>query len=219
MDESKGPPKPAELIARLRQPRTQLALLAGLLGAVVLFILLTDVATGGDTKPPPALGFSIQGTPGARQVIVPTLAPLDTPTPAAGPTATPSSQTDALARDAERLQDLALIEAALAKYRDRFGEYPSTGGNTQTMCAYKDLDKGCDLKKVLDKNQEGILEDPLGEPVGNGYWYSSDGKSYYTIWMLREGPGNPGDPVCPKATPHLENKGALFCVTEGSAPQ
>ena len=215
MAESKGPPELAELIARLRRPRAQLALLVALLGVIVLAVLITDVATGGDTKPPPALGFSIQGTPGARTVIVPTLAPMETPTPLPAATPTASSQADALARDAKRLQDLALLEAALAKYHDRNGEYPSTGGNTQTMCAYKDLDKGCDVKKVLDKGQEGILEDPLGEPLVNGYWYTSDGQSY-TIWMLREGPGNPGDPICPEATPHLEEKGALFCVTVGS---
>jgi len=211
--ESKGPPELRELIARLRQPRTQFALLVGLLGAVVLFILLTDVATGGDTTTPPALGFGIQGTPGARQVIVPTLAPIETPTPVVAVTPTPSSQADALARDAKRLQDLASLEATLAKYRDKFGEYPDTNSNIQTMCAYKELDKGCDLTKVLSKDEQGILADPLGEPVGNGYWYASDGKTFYTIWMMREGPGGPGQPVCPEVIPHLKEKGALFCVT------
>jgi len=216
--ESKGPPELAEFTARLRQPRTQLALLGGLLGVIVLAILLTDLATGGDTEPPPALGSSLQVTPGARTVIVPTLAPIETPTPVIAATPTPSSEADALARDAQRLQDLALLQAALAKYRDRFDEYPDTDANIQTMCAYKELDKGCDLKKVLDKDEEGILEDPLGEPLGNGYWYASDGKSY-TIWMMREGPGNPGDPICPEVIPHLKEKGSLFCITVGSAPQ
>jgi hypothetical protein len=218
MTESEGPPKLAELIARLRQPGAQLALLGGLLGVMVLAILLTDLATGGHAEPPPALGSTIQVTPGARTVIVPTLAPIGTPTPVIASTPTPSSEADALARDAQRLQDLALIEAALAEYRDRFGEYPNTSANLQTMCNYKDLDKGCDLKKVLDKDQQGILEDPLGEPLANGYWYASDGKSY-TIWMLREGPGKPGDPICTEVVPHLKDKGSLFCITVGSAPQ
>ena len=218
MTESEGPPELAEFIASLRQPRTQLALLGGLLGVIVLAILLTDLATGGATEPPPALGSSLQVTPGARTVIVPTLAPIETPTPVIAATPTPSSEADALARDAQRLQDLALLQAALAKYRDRFDEYPDTDANIQTMCAYKELDKGCDLKKVLDKDEEGILEDPLGEPLGNGYWYASDGKSY-TIWMMREGPGNPGDPICPEVIPHLKEKGSLFCITVGSAPQ
>ena len=218
MTESEGPPELADFIASLRQPRTQLALLGGLLGVIVLAILLTDLATGGDTKPSPALGSSIQVTPGTRAVIVPTLAPIGTPTPVIVATPTPSSEADALARDADRLEELALLEAALAKYRDRFGEYPDTNANIQTMCAYKELDKGCDLKKVLDRDEEGILEDPLGEAVGNGYWYASDGKSY-TIWMRREGPGNPGDPVCPEVIPHLKDKAPLFCITVGSTSQ
>ena len=218
MTESEGPPDLAGFIARLRQPGTQLALLAGLLGVIVLAILLTDLATGGHAKPPPALGSSLQVTPGTRTVILPTLAPIQTPTPVIAATPTPSSEADALARDARRLEDLASLKAALAEYRDRFDEYPDTNANIQTLCAYKELDKGCDLKKVLDKDQQGILEDPLGEPLANGYWYASDGKSY-TIWMRREGPGKPGDPICPEVIPHLKDKAPLFCVTvSGASP-
>jgi len=215
--EPEKPSELAEFIASLRRPRTQLALLGGLLGIIVLAILITDLATGGDTEPTLALGSSIEVTPGARTVIVPTLAPVATPTPVPAATPTPSSEADALARDAQRLEELTLLKAALAEYRDRFDEYPNTTGNVQTMCNYKDVDKGCDLMKVLDKDEEGILEDPLGEPLANGYWYASDGESY-TIWMLREGPGNPGDPVCPEVTPHLKDKKALFCITVGSTP-
>jgi hypothetical protein len=215
MTQSEGPADLAGFIARLRQPQTQLALLGGLLGVIVLAILLTDLATGGHTKPPPALGSSLQVTPGARTVIVPTLAPIQTPTPVIALTPTPSSQADALARDAQRLQDLASLEAALAKYRDRFGKYPDTDANIQTMCAYKELDKGCDLKKVLNEDEQRILADPLGEPLANGYWYASDGDSY-TIWMRREGPGKPGDPICPEVIPHLKDKAPLFCITVGS---
>lgn len=203
------------LVTRLRRPRLQLALLGGLLGAVVLAILITDVATGGDTESPPALGAAIDVTPGARTVVVPTLAPIDTPTTAAVVTATPSSAADALARDAQRLEDLDRLRSALEEYRDRFDSYPNTDGNVQTMCAYEDLDKGCDLKDVLDDGAEDVLSDPLGESIVNGYWYASDGDSY-TIWMLREGPGNPGEPVCPESNPHLTEKGPLFCVTVGA---
>lgn len=204
------------LVARLRRPRVQLALLGGLLGAVVLAILVTDVATGGDAESPPALGAVIDVTPGARTVIVPTLAPIETPTTAAVATATPSSAVDALARDAQRLEDLERLRTALEEYRDRFDSYPNTDGNVQTMCAYEDLDKGCELKEVLDDGAEDVLSDPLGEAVANGYWYASDGETY-TIWMLREGPANPGEPVCPESNPHLTEKGPLFCVTVGGA--
>ncbi len=214
--ESGGSPNLRAIAARLRRPVVQLALLGTLLVAIVLAIVLTDLATGGETKPPPALGSSIELTPGTRTVIVPTLAPIETPTPEAVATSTPSSEAAALARDAQRLQALALLQGALAKYRDRFHEYPDTGGGVQTMCAYKELDKGCDIAKVLADDQTGILEDPLGEPLRNGYWYSSDGESY-TIWMRREGPAKAGDPVCSDIVDFLKDKGPLFCVTVGAA--
>jgi hypothetical protein len=82
------------------------------------------------------------------------------------------------------------------------------------MCVYNDLDKGCDLKEVLGDDEEGILLDPVG--AANGYWYASDGTTY-TIWMVREGAGNPGDPICPEVIPHLEEKGSLFCITVGAS--
>lgn len=218
MTEPQRPAALAELLQRLRRPRWQLALLGGLLGVIVLAIFFTDLATGGDTEPPAPLGSSIEVTPGSRVVVVPTLAPIATPTQVVVATRAPSSETDALARDAQRLQDLALLQAALASYRDRFDKYPDNDGSIQTLCAYTDLDKGCDLKKVLDDDEQGILEDPLGEPLNNGYWYASDGDSY-TIWMLREGPGNPGDPVCPEVVEHLREKGSLFCITvSGASP-
>ena len=215
MTEPKIPPILPELIDRLTQARTQLLLLGGLLGAVVVVILLVDLATGGDAEPPPSLGANIEGSPGTRNVIVPTLAPAETPTPDAAVTPSPSSEAEALARDGDRLRELALLQATLTKYRDRFDSYPDTGGGIQTMCTYKDLDKGCDLKKVLNDEEEGILADPLG--AANGYWYASDGEKY-TIWMVREGPGNPGDPICPEVIPHLKDKGALFCITVGASP-
>ena len=214
MTEPKIPPILPELIDRLTQARTQLLLLAGLLGTVVMTILVVDLATGGDAEPPPSLGANIEGSPGTRNVIVPTLVPIETPTPDAAATPSPSSEAEALARDGERLRELALLQAALIEYRDRFDSYPDNDGGIQTMCVYDDLDKGCDLKEVLGDEEEDILEDPLG--AANGYWYASDGETY-TIWMVREGPGNPGDPICPEVIPHLQEKGSLFCITVGAS--
>ena len=214
MTEPKIPPILPELIDRLTQARTQLLLLGGLLGAVVVVILLVDLATGGDAEPPPSLGANIEGSPGTRNVIVPTLVPMETPTPDAAVTPSPSSEAEALARDGERLRELALLQAALIEYRDRFDSYPNNGGSIQTMCVYEDDDKGCDLKEVLGDEEEGILQDPLG--AADGYWYASNGKTY-TIWMVREGPGNPGDPICPEVIPHLKEKGSLFCITVGAS--
>ena len=120
-----------------------------------------------------------------------------------------------LARDVERLRELALLQTALAEYRERFGSYPNSGGAIQTLCAYEGLDKGCDLKEVLDDGEEGVLADPVHG--ANGYWYASDGETY-TLWMLHEGADNPGEPICPEVIPHLKDKGPLFCVTVGASP-
>lgn len=216
MTESKRPPRIAGLVGRLRHGRVQLALLGGLVAIVVLAILVLDLTTGGDTEPPAPLGESVETAPRTRVPFIPTLAPLGAPTPGIVATGTPSTKADALARDAQRLRELALLQTALAEYRDRSDEYPNNDSQIQTMCAYEHLDKGCDLKEVLDKEDEHVLVDPLGDPLLNGYWYVSDGRTY-TIWMRREGPANPADPVCPESDPHLKDKGALFCVTVRSA--
>ena len=217
MTESKRPSRIARLVGRLPQGRVQLAFLGVLVVVVVLAIFIIDLTTGGDTEPPEPLGESVETADRTRVVFVPTLSPLETRTPVIVATRTPSSAADALARDAQRLQELALLQAALAEYHDRFDEYPDNGRGIQTLCAYRELDEGCALRKVLDDDEEYILEDPLGEALDNGYWYSSDGDTY-TIWMLREGPANPGDPVCDEdeVVPHLKDVGSLFCITARS---
>ena len=206
MTQSSGPklPRVSDL---LRDVRVQLLLLGGLVGIVVLALLITDLATGGDAEPPASLGADTEGSPGTGAGI-PTL-PAVTPTQAP----TPVNEAEALARDTERLTELPLLQAALAEYRDRFDNYPVTDGRIETFCHYKDIDKGCDLKEVLDDNEEGILADPLGP--ANGYWLASDGKTY-TIWMLREGPGATGDPICAEIPPGFSD--SLFCVASGAPP-
>ena len=203
MTQSNGPklPRVSEL---LRDVRVQLGLLGGLVGIVVLALVITDLATGGDAEPPASLGADTQGSPGTGAGI-PTL-PAATPTQAP----TPVNEAEALARDTERLTELPLLQAALAKYRDRFKRYPDTDGRIETLCRYTEVDQGCDLKEVLDDSEEGILTDPLGSE--NGYWLASDGETY-TIWMLREGAGGAGAPICAKIPPGFSDK--LFCVTSG----
>ena len=205
-------PEAAGLMARLRQARVQFALLGALLAAVVLAVILTDLATGGAAVPPPLLGENVALTPGA--VVFPTLPPLPTATPFVTPTL--SSGAGAQANDAQRLQALVQLQIALAVYLDRFGEYPNTQGQTQSLCVFEDLDKGCELKRVLDQGQKELLHDPLGDPLANGYWYVSDGGTY-TIWMLRESEGVGNEFACPETPPFLLEKGALFCLTVSSA--
>ena len=111
---------------------------------------------------------------------------------------------------------MSLLQIALTVYLDRFGEYPDTQGQTQSLCVFEELDKGCELKQVLDEEQEELLQDPLGDPLANGYWYVSDGGTY-TIWMLRESAGPDSAFACPETPPFLLEKGNLFCPTASSA--
>ncbi len=69
---------------------------------------------------------------------------------------------------------------------------------------------------MLDEEQEELLQDPLGDPLANGYWYVSDGGTY-TIWMLRESAGPSSDFACSETPQFLLEKGTLFCVTVSSA--
>ena len=56
---------------------------------------------------------------------------------------------------------LEQIAAALEKYYDKKKEYPTTGGNLQTVCTYEEIDAGCKLKDFLDP----IPADPRGDPA------------------------------------------------------
>ena len=176
--------------------------------AVLAAVITTDLATGGAHEPNPenqaALG------PGAA-ALTPRpktpLPPASTRTPTAAPTTVSGPVVEA--RDKTRKDDLEQMAAALKKYYDKKKEYPSTGGNLQTVCTYKDDDAGCKLEDFIDP----IPTDPLGDPGANGYWYASDGKSY-TLIAAMELPANATPPgSCPEAAPKHTKKANLYCLT------
>jgi hypothetical protein len=115
--------------------------------------------------------------------------PSPTPTPKPTPAEAPAVGAE---RDARRQDDLQRIAEALEAYRKQFGSYPSTGGGVQTLCAYADLDIGCDLLKVVP----ALPQDPLGDPLKNGYWYASDGQRF-SVFAVQEGGAQPGLSECP----------------------
>jgi len=183
--------------------------------AVVIAILVTDLATGGADKPKPenqvALGTGVVATPRPRTPL-PTISPLstDTPMPTVGPTTTAVPGAVAEVLDQTRKDDLEQIAAALEKYYDKKKEYPNSGGNLQTVCTYQEIDAGCKLKDYIDP----IPGDPRGESGTNGYWYNSDGKSYMLIAEM-DLPENATPQDCPESSvKHLkQEKTNLYCVS------
>jgi hypothetical protein len=188
--------------------RWQTASLLAALAAVVVAIVVTDLATGGHTEAPPPLGTAYptgQAAAGPRPTRTPR-PPTTTPNPTT-PTATPTPQPGGEERDLQRLKDLESIRAALEKYYEKEGSYPSTGGNMQTLCAYEKLDAGCKLSKILDPLP---ATDPLGDPIQNGYWYASDGESF-AVYALQEAPAAPGAPQCEKPE-SLKGVDRVYCA-------
>jgi len=188
--------------------RWQAASLFAALAAVVVAIVATDLATGGHTEAPPPLGTAYptsEAVAGPRPTRTPR-PPTATPHPLT-PTVTPTPQPGGGQRDLQRAQDLERIRAALEEYYDKEGSYPSTSGNMQTLCAYQDLDIGCKLTKVLDPLPAA---DPLGDPLLNGYWYASDGKSF-AVYAIQETVPAPNVPQCEKPEA-IKRPDRIYCV-------
>ncbi len=114
-------------------------------------------------------------------------------------------------RDARRLSDLQALSAGLQEYRKQKGSYPLTGGNIQTACAFDKLDKLCDLKASVGADH---LVDPRGNPTTYGYWYSSDGKTFF-LYASMEG-GTNGSDTCPQQASIIK-AGSVFCLGSGVA--
>jgi len=177
---------------------------------VIVAALGTDLAFGGPSKPkvdntapPPEIA---RATIDAAPVSPTPYVPQPTSTPTAAPTSVPGGV--ATVRDETRWGDLMKIFVALEQYREEEGEYPSNGGAIQTMCTYQEFDAGCKLKDFLDP----LPEDPLGDPAKNGYWYSSDGKTF-TIIAGMDSPANATPEKCEQRFAEHTAKTNLYCVT------
>ncbi len=182
------------------------------IAAVIIVIIAAvglDLKFGGPGKPqiansaPPA--DSVRATIEALPTSSTTVTPQPTATvPAAA--ATPAGP-DSAERDQTRIGDLMKTVAALQQYHQQNGEYPSTGGNIQTLCTYQDIDAGCKLKDFLNP----IPQDPLGSSVINGYWYVSDGQTYTLMAGLESPAASPSK--CDASWLKHTNKPNLICVT------
>lgn len=110
-------------------------------------------------------------------------------------------------RDLQRQQDLETIAFALEQYFASEGEFPTTGGNVQTLCAYE-VDAGC----VLFASREDALIDPLGETLLNGYWYASDGRRA-SVFAITEGEQQANLASCSFYGPDWMDPRVGLCVT------
>ena len=123
------------------------------------------------------------------------MAPPATPTtdatarPTAVVTVPPGAQGSAADRDQQRRTDVLVLYQAANALKAQDGSFPSTNGNVQTVCTYKDVDAACKLADVLPGD---IPHDPFG--ANAGYWYSSDGDSV-AIYASLEG-DIPDDQKC-----------------------
>ncbi|HUS81901.1 MAG TPA: hypothetical protein VM013_01420 [Dehalococcoidia bacterium] len=177
---------------------------------VIVAALGMDLAFGGPSKPeidnaaaPPEVArATIAAAPVSPTPFVPpaTETPTAAPTEETGPTAQ--------IRDQRRVSDLADIAAALEQYREKEGEYPTTGGNIQTVCTYKDIDAGCKLEDFLGN----IPVDPEGDSVKNGYWYSSDGKTF-TLVAAVDLAASATPAACEERFAQHTKKAHLYCLT------
>ena len=112
-----------------------------------------------------------------------------------------------LDRDGTRRGDLIRILQAANAYKEENGEYISTDGNIQTLCAFKDIDKGCEYEATLGGD---VPEDPAGDPVQNGYWYQSDGQSLVLYAALEL--EIPDEERCRTENVDLREEPSLICL-------
>jgi hypothetical protein len=195
------------MIAWLTSLRWNVLLPVAALAAALAAVLAFDLRTSGQAEPPKlvgALGSPVRGT------IVPLTAtpvgarPAVTPRPTVGGSVAGTPAT----RDVTRRNNLLIALDGFHTLKERSGSFPTTNGNIQTLCAYKEVDQGCKLAQVLPA---GVPMDPLGDPLQNGFWYQSDG-TYVKLYASLEQPVPP-DQQCPTDNVDLKKKQNLICVT------
>ncbi len=107
-------------------------------------------------------------------------------------------------RDVVRIQDLGEIQQTIAAYAAAGNALPSTSGDLQSLCVFRELDAGCVFAPVAE-----LPEDPLGDAGFNGYFYASNG-STYSIYAQRE---SDAFPECDEHPEFLRQFDTLLCVS------
>jgi hypothetical protein len=177
----------------------------GPVGLVVLALLAVawlDATKGGGATPKPPLGDI--GTPVRGAYVAPTATPFGfAPTRVPRPTVVGQVTGDPAARDGKRRGDLLLLLDAAGRVKARDGSYPSTSGNVQTLCNYKEIDAGCKIQALA--GGDGIVD-----PLKIGYWYSSDGGSAKFYASLEDDVAK--DQQCATNDAELKKHDNLICI-------
>ena len=177
----------------------------GPVGLVVLALLAVawlDVTKGGEATPKPPLGEI--GTPVRGAYVGPTATPFGfAPTPRPRPTIAGQATGDPAARDEKRRGDLLLLLGAAGTAKASDGSYPSTNGNVQSLCTYKEIDRGCKIQALAGG-------EAISDPLKIGYWYSSDGQSA-KFYASLEG-AVPKDQQCVTNDAELKKHDNVICV-------
>ncbi|MBF6599903.1 MAG: hypothetical protein IVW36_05275 [Dehalococcoidia bacterium] len=194
------------MLTRLRSLKWNIIAPVALISLALVAVLGFDLAYSGEAEPPPLVGAL--GTPIRGTLVPPTATPVGAgPTVAPRPTVPGSVAGTPATRDGVRRNSLLIALDGFQKLKQRDGKFPSTTGNIQTLCAFKDLDVGCKLKDVIPG---GAPADPLGNPVEDGYWYQSDGNYVKLYAALEE--DIPADQKCPTDNVDLKKKPNLICI-------
>lgn len=155
---------------RSRRLRWNVLAPIGLVALALAVILGLDLAKGGEATPGKPLGEI--GTPVRGVYLAPTATPIGfAPTPRPKPTVAGVIGGNPFVRDEKRKSDLLLLLAAASQVKARDGSYPTTRGNVQTLCNYKEVDLGCKIQALAGGG------DAVADPAKVGYWYSSDGST------------------------------------------
>ncbi len=188
-----------------KRPRWDIIAPVGLVAAALLAVVWLDVTKGGEATPAAPLGEI--GTPVRGAYVAPTATPIGfAPTREPRPTvAAMTGGGDPSVRDEKRRSDLLFLLDAASRIKSRDGSYPSTKGNVQTLCNYKEIDVGCKIQALAPGG------DAIGDPAKIGYWYSSDGQSA-KFYASLEG-DVPKDQQCQTKDAELVKHDNLICVT------
>jgi hypothetical protein len=191
-------------LSRIKKMRWDIVGPVGLVVLALLAVAWLDVSKGGEATPKDPLGEI--GTPVRGVYVGPTATPFGfVPTPKPRPTIAPGATAiNTFVRDEKRRSDLLLLLGAAAKVKASDGSYPTTNGNVQTLCNYKDIDVGCKLLSASD------VGSTIADPASIGYWYSSTGQSAQFYADL-EGEV-PEDEQCETNDEELKKHDNVICV-------